>query len=99
MTPLFFGTYSLFRNNTQLPESTTLLVLAFEDNDSNKKITKGLKGKDYSIGNETYLVKTLNKTILDKATKKINYNNDIKSKYYEFECEKNVNYFTKDGMP
>ena len=93
--------YSLFRNNTQLPESTTLLVLAFEDNDSNKKITKGLKGKDYSIGNETYLVKTLNKTILDKATKKINYNNDIKSKYYEFECddEDNILFRPREDMP
>ena len=74
--------YPLVKNKMKLPESTKIIVFGFQEY-SNENPTIGLKGKDYSIGDDMYLVKTLNKNDIENAFSKSDLPNELKEKYYD----------------
>ncbi len=78
--------YPLEKDGKKLPEPTKILVFGFKDT-SNEKPTIGLKGKDYSIGDDMYIVKPINKEYIESAANNSDLPKEIKDKYYNIEFD------------
>ena len=81
--------YELQNNGNIIPNSFIIL-----DGGSDKKNSlnlKNIKGKDYSIGSDSYLEKIINKDFIDKAKANQDIPDEIKEKYF------NVNFDSEIG--
>ena len=58
--------YDILKNGNKVSKKSKILIFGFNEN-SNEKPTIGMKGKTYSIGDNIYIEKTINKDILEKA--------------------------------
>ena len=92
--------YPLYdKNDNKLPEETKLLILTFEDY-SNEKPMNGIQGKDYTIGYDSYVIKIIDKKIIDDAKMKCPYGKDIQEKYYnvQYDNKENILFRPPDDM-
>ena len=92
--------YDILKNGNKVSKKSKILIFGFNEN-SNEKPTIGMKGKDYSIGDNIYIVKTINKDILDKAFKNSDLPNEIKEKYYDVKFDDYNNFLFRppDNIP
>ena len=74
--------YPIYKNGIKLPESSKILIFGFNEK-SNEKPTIGIKGKDYSIGDDMYLVKSINKHNIEQAANNSDLPPELKTKYYD----------------
>ena len=79
--------YPLEKDGKMLPESTKILVFGFNDF-SNEKPTIGLKGKDYSIGDNMYIVKSIDKNYIESSKEKSDLPYELLEKYYDIKFDK-----------
>ena len=60
----------------------------------------GIQGKDYTIGYDSYVVKIIDKEIIDDAIMRCPYGNDIKENYYnvQYDNKENILFRPRDDM-
>ena len=78
--------YPIYKNGIKLSDSSKILIFGFNEK-SNENPTIGIKGKDYSIGDDMYIVKSINKHNLEKASNNSDLSSELKSKYYDVKCD------------
>ena len=83
--------YPLFKNNDQLEEPTKLLTLPLEEKSIDAKPSLGFRGKDYSIGDNIYFRKKLDKKTIDDGLDNNEISNETKDKYFKFNFDDNDN--------
>ena len=83
--------YEIMKQNEDIPLSNSFLVIdGMEEKIESIKLKNYLEGKDYSIGNDSYIVKVINKDFIEKAKNNQNISEEMKNKYF------NVCFDTKD---
>ena len=86
------GKYEYEILNEGIPLSNSYIVLdGMEEKIENIKIKNSLEGKDYSIGNDSYIITTINKDFIEKSKNNKNISDGIKNKYF------NVCFDTENG--
>ena len=82
--------YDILNKDITLSNSFILIDGMEEKVDSIILKNYNYEGKDYSIGSDSYIIKTINKEFIDKVKNNVNISDEIKDKYF------NVCFDTKD---
>ena len=88
------GKYKYEIKKEGILEPNSFIILDGGPGKKNNFDIKNIEGKDYSIGDESYLQKTINKDFIDKAKNNSKIPDDIKNKYFNicFDSETEQNF-------
>ena len=88
------GKYKYEIKKDGIPEPNSFLILDGGPGMKNNIDIKNIEGKDYSIGDESYLQKIINKDFIEKARDNSKIPDDIKNKYFNicFDSETEENF-------
>ena len=73
--------YEIFKEYIPISNSF-ILIDGMEENIESIKIKNNIEGKDYSIGNDSYITTTINKDFIDQIKENKNISNEILNQYF-----------------
>ena len=75
--------------NNDIDEPNSFVILNGGSDSLNNFRLKNIQGKDYSIGGDSYIEKTINKELIDNAKNNPELSDEIKNKYFNISFDEN----------
>ena len=86
--------YEIINENNLPIMNSFIYINCFEDKIEGINLINNIEGKDYSIGNDSYIIKYINKDFIDQVKNNEEINDEIKNKYFDINFDsKNNNEF------